>query len=166
MKAHAGEPRAEGYGFEMRSVKEADGALSPDLLPTCGYCGSLTIDDAIKALQIPGTHYSGSDWKYGWPHKFYLTIPCEPYERIIGSKWAPGKPVEHTRATVTTRSQKFYSTHLLDATPEQIAQWNSIAAPLLGVRFEVDEKGLKWFAPRGYQASGTVAAPVATEDSK
>ncbi len=29
-------------------------------------------EEAIRLLQTQGTHYSGSDWKYGWPHKFYI----------------------------------------------------------------------------------------------
>jgi hypothetical protein len=44
---------------------------------TCNYCGSITVADAIKFLKQPGTHFSGSDWKYGWPHKFYIE-PANP----------------------------------------------------------------------------------------
>lgn len=33
---------------------------------------SLSIQEAINLLKTPGTRFSGSDWKYGWPHKFYI----------------------------------------------------------------------------------------------
>ncbi len=43
----------------------------------CSYCGSLSVQDAIRFLKQPGTRFSGSDWKYGWPHKFYIE-PVNP----------------------------------------------------------------------------------------
>ncbi len=39
---------------------------------TCPYCGSLSVEDVIRLLKTPGTSYSCADWKYGWPHKFYI----------------------------------------------------------------------------------------------
>jgi len=32
----------------------------------------LTIAEAIESLKKPGTTYSGADWKFSWPHKFYI----------------------------------------------------------------------------------------------
>lgn len=129
MLAHADEPHlvgsdASGDEFKVRGVREGPkgaATVNPDLWPTCTYCGSLTIDDAINALETPGTRYSGSDW-----------------------------------TTVSSRHHTFYSTHLRDVTPEQIDRWNRVAAPLLGVEFERDERGLKWKAQRGIQADGMV----------
>lgn len=38
---------------------------------TCGYCGSIHPEDLLHALRN-GASLHGSDWKYGWPHKFYV----------------------------------------------------------------------------------------------
>ena len=43
----------------------------------CSYCGSLSVEDVLKFLQQPGTMFSGCDWKYGWPHKYYIE-PLNP----------------------------------------------------------------------------------------
>lgn len=43
----------------------------------CSYCGSLTPADFIKFMSQSGTSFSGSDWKYGYPHKFYVE-PVNP----------------------------------------------------------------------------------------
>jgi len=33
---------------------------------------SLTIADVIEKLKIPGTRFSGADWREGWPDRFYV----------------------------------------------------------------------------------------------
>jgi hypothetical protein len=38
---------------------------------TCSYCGSIHPEDLIEALRA-GASLGGADWKYGWPHKFYV----------------------------------------------------------------------------------------------
>jgi hypothetical protein len=38
---------------------------------TCKYCGSIHPEDLVNALAA-GAKLGGSDWKYGWPHKFYI----------------------------------------------------------------------------------------------
>jgi hypothetical protein len=101
----------------------------------CSFCGSMSVAEVIETLQIEGSHFSGSDWKYGWPHKFYI-----------------GKKGQHG---------KFYAVHLFDATPEEWAQWREIVYPLIGIRFEIDEQGLKYGAPgHGHQAWGTLGADL------
>lgn len=122
MKAHAND--YFGERFEPHEWR-ADG--------TCSYCGSMSPADATKALMTPGTHYSGSDWKYGWPHKFYIE--------------SNGK------------HGKFYSVHLLDSSPEEFAAFNTAAANTIGVRFSVHpENGrLGYVAPLvGFQTWGNV----------
>lgn len=55
----------------------------------CAYCGSLHPSEVVALLKAgAGIHFA--DWKYGWPHKAYLDNP-----------WG-----------------KFYTRHLIDATPE------------------------------------------------
>ncbi len=108
----------EGAGF---ALFERDGREH------CNYCGSITLEAAIGLLSTPGTHYSGSDWKYGYPHKFYIG------------------------------AQKFYTRHTDGASDEQIARWNAAAEATVGVTFEKTENGIRWKSPcQGYQAAGVV----------
>lgn len=42
---------------------------------TCSYCGCMHPADLLAAIKA-GATLGGSDWKYGWPHKFYVySIP-------------------------------------------------------------------------------------------
>jgi hypothetical protein len=161
---------AEGFVFRIRGTRtspegryvdtEPPEVVVADVRPTCEYCGSITVADFLAALQTPGTHYSGSDWKYGYPHKFYIEIPCEPYRTTscTRSETIDGQRVHTVEwAERTTRNHKFYTEHLLDATDDELAEWERIAAPLLGVRFFKNADGaLMYLAPRGYRASGDV----------
>ena len=119
--------------------------------------GSLSVADVLKAFQTPGVRWSGSDWKYGWPHKLYVDIPCEPYRRCTSK--GPG---ENDLGYSECRSDncKFYTEHLLDATPEQLAEWNNIVKPIIKIGFEISEDGhLKYSAPcHGWQGDGTISA--------
>lgn len=56
----------------------------------CEFCGSLHPTEVVTLLKA-GASIERADMKYGWPHKFYLNNP-----------WG-----------------KFYSVHLVDATPEE-----------------------------------------------
>jgi hypothetical protein len=165
MLAHKGEPfaaRFEEPTFKISGVRhdigEGKEEFEPDIWPSCSYCGSFTVEDTLKFLQTSGVHYSGSDWKYGWPHKFYISnIPCPPYQRIVSSTHQGGKITNIVREESITRSGKFYSAHLLDAIPEQMEEWNIVAAPLLGITFEQREGILRYRAPtQGYQTWGDV----------
>ncbi len=133
MKAHEGEPR---YGDRDRVVAfevRADGREH------CNYCGSLSIVEAIKLLKTPGTKFSGSDWKYGWPHKFY--IEAQPMHG----------------------AGKFYAIHLKDATDAELAEFDALSRSCFGVQWARDENGLKYGAPRsnefgGFQLWGVIDA--------
>lgn len=41
---------------------------------TCSYCGSMHPEDLYRAV-LAGATLGGADWKYGWPHKFYVDLP-------------------------------------------------------------------------------------------
>jgi len=41
----------------------------------CDYCGSIHPEDLYKGLKDQGWTLHGADWKYGWPHKFYVQRP-------------------------------------------------------------------------------------------
>jgi hypothetical protein len=66
---------------------------------------SLTIAEAVVLLKKPGTRYSGSDWKYGWPHKFYIG------------------------------SSKVYNEQLQSMTDEEVAAWSVITEEFFGIKF-------------------------------
>lgn len=42
-----------------------------DCFRTCSFCGSIHPEDLYSAI-LAGARLGGSDWKYGWPHKFYV----------------------------------------------------------------------------------------------
>lgn len=162
MKAH-NDGQASRFGpieFGPMTVTEMDGAKFTYPTPRCSYCGSLAIDDAIKAFQTPGVHWSGSDWKYGWPHKFYLDIPCEP-RRKCTSKGLGDNDLGYSE--VHLEHCKFYTEHLIDASPEQLAEWNRVVKPITGIGFEIENgERLKWNAPQGgWQQHGIIS-----EDSR
>ena len=86
---------------------------------TCGYCGSIYPEDLFNALSrprrlgpcaarvepddLPGRRFirhtcrvslGGADWKYGWPHKFYVEgienpLAGRPVISSTTSRWDP-----------------------------------------------------------------------------
>jgi hypothetical protein len=102
-----------------------------DGLLHCSYCGSLHPDEAVKLLTTDGTRYSGSDWKYGFPHKFYIG------------------------------GGKFYVRHLQDAGPEAFVEFARLSQELFGIGWSKEGDKVFWTAPVtashfGYQRWGTV----------
>lgn len=124
MKAHQYAPRyANGeIRFELRAGEKH---------AACTYCGSLTVADAIAAFVTPGTEWSGADWKYGWPHKLYITIPG-------------------------AGPRKFYTEHLIDATDDELEIWNRVVAPITGLEFAQRDRDLVWNAVPGHQGHGVI----------
>jgi len=160
-KAHEGELSSvfvaaeKQYGYANR--KEAT-------YPCCTYCGSISLADALKAMQVEGVHFSGSDWKYGFPHKFYLRVPCEPYQAVVESHYDGKGGHEIKMGEKDTHYHKFYLKHAVDADRETIIQWNRIAAPLIGVAIVMHpEHGLGYRSvTNGWQTWGVVG--VSRED--
>src|SRR3990167_2700913 len=77
----SGEPQYPGIEQRWRPARD------PEPFSTCYYCGSIHPEDLLCLLTEKGYTLSGSDWKYGHPHKFYLK----------GGQWG-----------------KFYTAHLED----------------------------------------------------
>lgn len=145
---------------------------------TCSYCGSIHPEDLVKALEA-GATLGGSDWKYGWPHKFYVNGMPNPkfgqeYPQYMygrpkdgeegweqyqdGFNSDDGSPRMSWRKLMSmskcppTAHAKWYNEHLQDLSPEAFA----VLAPLLekhaGIRFEMIDGKLAYSAPhRGYQ---------------
>lgn len=101
---------------------------SPDIQPTreCDYCGSMHAGDLLELLRAPGVAITMevADWKYGWPHKVYVSgvpnplagVPtvrsaryfrhADGVDRVELGAPSPEPP---------TLTEKFYTEHLLDA---------------------------------------------------
>ncbi len=108
-------------------------------LKRCSYCGSAHPADTAAAIRA-GAVGHWADWKYGWPHKAYFDgVPNPhaglmesttssskkpPQEQLDTENWLP--PVEgespqgwrQLSPAPATTYLKFYTVHLLDATPE------------------------------------------------
>jgi hypothetical protein len=83
---------------------------------TCSYCGSIHPEDLAKYLS-DGATLGGSDWKYGWPHKFYVqNIPNPLAGQTVetGSRWENGVSTPITGAAPEFSFAKWYNDHLGD----------------------------------------------------
>lgn len=100
---------------------------------TCSYCGCVHPADLLRLIEA-GAEVGGSDWKYGWPHKFYVTTPSNPEQKGIWAKW--------------------YNEHLKDAgyDDEALALLLAKLEKHSGIRFELDGGRLRYRAPHaGYR---------------
>lgn len=130
----------------------------PTPFRTCSYCGSIHPEDLIAAVEA-GARMHGSDWKYGWPHKFYVEKIPNPNKGMkirVGSRshmengerkeeimWGTAGEVTHG---------KWYNVHLEDFDDEFFAKMSKLLYEQAGILFERDEKGVKYSAPHdGYQ---------------
>ncbi len=141
---------------------------------SCSYCGSIHPEDLVSALAAGATMH-GSDWKYGYPHKFYVdgipnlnagnlvcrsnrTLPrgAAPTQddqerfsdwRLVGVPGSQHWEGRNYEKDGDLTHGKFYSQHLADLDADTFA----IVAPLLlthtGIRFTLDGGQLAWMAP-------------------
>lgn len=147
------EPNHHGT-WEIRENRPDDkfGAPHPPT-PLCSYCGSMSPESFIAAIRA-GAKVGGSDWKYGWPHKFYVNVPNpNPDEvRVTGSRSVGGKTVDEYKGTYPTLPLKFYSEHLKDWGPLRDEPVRQLIEQATGIYFDQGDKGLKFRAPyHGYQ---------------
>lgn len=81
----------------LRENKDRSGQPWLENYRYCSYCGSLhPADFMYQACKSgSGCKIGGSDWKYGYPHKFYVDIPNpNPDEkRLCGSTSKGSKPI-------------------------------------------------------------------------
>lgn len=140
---------------------------------TCSYCGSIHPADLLKALEA-GAQLGGSDWKYGWPHKFYVEAIPNPkagQPAPCGSRSMVEEPTEADRKQYQKWEQrdgrwhgtmiqpapahtnaKWYNEHLLDLSPEAFAMLAEKIKEAAGIHFELVDGKLHYSAPyRGYQ---------------
>lgn len=96
----------------------------------CSWCGSVH-PEALIRLVAEGAQLGGSDWKYGWPHKFYVhRVPNPaagtmiPMYRYCGNRERLGPDAEPFEegwrekigeyAAPVTIQLKWYNDHLRD----------------------------------------------------
>lgn len=86
----------------------------------CSYCGSLHPEDLLNVLNA-GASLGGADWKYGWPHKFYIR------QDKFNAKW--------------------YNEHLLDLAPETQTMIIELLELHAGIKFTVTGQDIGYQAP-------------------
>lgn len=145
-------------------IRQRANKYQPDGEPfrRCSYCGSIHPEDLIAALDA-GAQLGGSDWKYGWPHKFYvMSIPNSNKGRRaqVGSSsyWddAKGERVdEPIMGEESDFSAKWYNEHLTDQGYDDEALTLLLARikQASNIEFRFDDAGrLQYAAPyAGYQ---------------
>lgn len=127
---------------------------------TCSYCGSIHPEDLLTLLK-GGARLGGSDWKYGWPHKFYVyeipnPLAGQTVQMGSESKRVDGQIVSSPilGAAPSTQQSKWYNEHLLDDGFDEEAQdaLIKVLADQAGIQFTLDGKKLTYSAPHmGYQ---------------
>ena len=102
----------------------------------------------------------GSDWKYGWPHKFYVYDIPNPHagkhQVKVGSRsyMKDGVRVEESDYALIkpTTHAKWYNIHLKDMDDAKFAEMSELLFTHASIKFARDEKGIKYSAPcDGYQ---------------
>lgn len=126
----------------------------------CSYCGSIHPEDLLAALDA-GAELHGSDWKYGWPHKFYIeNIPNPNRDAVaeIGMKSYPGPDGEPVHESIMgpqgNFNSKWYNVHLTDQgyDEESRAALMKRLSEASGIEWVIDEGKLSYRAPHfGYQ---------------
>lgn len=87
---HDVDPHAQRFGPTLwREPRPLGGEGIPyrETFRTCSYCGSIHPEDLYRHLAgEPGAELHGADWKYGWPHKFYVQgIPNPAAGQLVPS---------------------------------------------------------------------------------
>lgn len=122
----------------------------------CGYCGSIHPQDLLDALSR-GARLGGSDWKYGYPHKFYVNDIPNPRagERVKtgGHMYTDDAGQRHDDPTFgpapATLMGKWYNEHLLDEgyDEEALTALIETIAQRAGITFEIRDGQLYYRAP-------------------
>ena len=146
---------------------------------TCSYCGSMHPEDLLRVVAA-GARLGGSDWKYGWPHKFYvegIPNPAAGEGRKMGGvgggrgktleemqrdhpgmvNWRGSKERGWNADNISPAPQfthaKWYNEHLLDLSPEAFAVVTPVLLEKAGIDFRVEDGRLRYRARcAGYQA--------------
>ena len=121
-------------------------------LRSCGYCGSMHPADVVAAIKA-GARGEWADMKYGWPHKSYFENIPNPHVGLLEVRASANfLPDDHRKDWIQTSDGhwhepgtpaaekthgKFYTIHLMDATPEE----RDLIESHLGLKFEFFDDG-------------------------
>ena len=142
---------------------------------TCSYCGSMHPENlTLVLLGTPPAHLGGADWKYGWPHKFYIDNIPNPAVGLPASSGGESGPVyeddgktvkrdahghvvryykPHIAPAPATMMAKWYNEHFLDLSEPTFLFMSALVEHFAHVRFLIKDGGLCYRAPyRGFQA--------------
>ena len=160
---HDEDRQAARFRQQWTWERRAPDARNPDGEPfrRCSYCGSIHPEDLIQALEN-GAQLGGSDWKYGWPRKFYISSipnPNRDRQAEIGSLsyWDEEKGERVDQPTYGAEGDfhaKWYNQHLKDAgyDDEAIGRLTQLLEQHSGITFYVADGKLMFRAPHfGYQ---------------
>jgi hypothetical protein len=123
----------------------------------CDYCGSMEPVELAELIEAGKATMGGSDWKYGWPHKFYVdVVNPHPEKQVVKSVSSVGTDKQETEygPQGPTLYFKFYSNHLGLLDDETFAKVAPIISEACGITWEKNEGKLYYKAPYvGYQKS-------------
>lgn len=130
------------HNFAWREPRgENDGPYHEEYR-SCNYCGSMHPEDLLDAIEA-GATITMADWKYGWPHKFYVDFdnPKAGEQCVTGSR--DGQPTMGTAPSTITA--KWYNIHLEDLDTDEFRVLAELLYVKTGVRFCRDEKGKMFY---------------------
>ena len=121
----------------------------------CGYCGSMDPVELAELIEAGKATMSGSDWKYGWPHKFYVDVvnphPDKQVLKCHGNRWNTElqkyEEFEEWGPEGPKLHMKFYSEHLGLLDDETFAKVAPIISNACGITWEKKEGKLYYRAP-------------------
>lgn len=95
---HGDNPRFTLGPVTWRQPRDRDDSPYAETFRTCSYCGSIHPED-LMAVISQGATLGGSDWKYGWPHKYYVEgIPNpkagQPHKSYVSCRSPPQSEID------------------------------------------------------------------------
>lgn len=172
MNAHKHSHLAGRFELAWRDATPPDVAAgrTTGRLRSCSYCGSMHPADLAAAIKA-GAKGSWADFKYGWPHKWYVDDVPNPHAGMLevcssSSSKSEQYPfeireprfnektgeriedyvryTENPKPAAPTTWGKFYTEHLQDATPED----REVIERAMGLRFTFEPAGgVRWSPP-------------------
>lgn len=116
--AHSGESFAGSR--TCWKVGPDDNGGQPLRFPRCTWCGSMSPQLFIELLESGKAKADVADWKYGYPHKVYVTTPNpDPEELRECSSTSEGSKMIYDREGRVTHREKTQ-----EQAPERFPEWS------------------------------------------
>jgi hypothetical protein len=137
------------------SCEESEFEVRDDGRRYCNWCGSLHPEDLANLIEKREARMHGADWKYGWPHKFYVDVKNPTPDKEVLKSYC--SYVDESGVRQIGQEEygpqgewlyaKFYSNHLQMLDDETFNKVAPIISEACGIKWVKDEKGLKYCAP-------------------